>query len=212
MLLFLDDSVSSLHLRFQEGTGGTDQVRGTKNASPARLRTNYLHNGPDVSYGQSEYKRSNGYKHGGFRKSSYNSNIQPTVPKQKYVSVRHVYPIPRVNIEHPVQRIRNVQIIENPNDESAQWIKMKKIFQNFPGTQGGQLETQERHYVVSSTIEGEDLKTLSIKPKMKQAEPDKMIMIVDNKITQMDEDDKEKGKFRNEKLVFRSINNIILPL
>ena len=58
MLLFLDDSVSSLHLRFQEGTGGTDQVRGTKNASPARVRTNYLNNGPDVSYGQSEYKSS----------------------------------------------------------------------------------------------------------------------------------------------------------
>ena len=211
MLLFLDDSVSSLHLRFQEGTGDTNQVRGTKNASPARLRTNYLNNGPDVSYGQSEYKRSNGYKHGGFRKSSYNSNIQLTGPKEKYVSVRHVYPIHRVNIEHPVQRIRNVEIIESPNDESAQWIKMKKIFQNFPGTHRGQQETQETHYVVSSTIEGEDSKTLSIKPKMKQADPDKMIMIVDNKITQMDEDDKEKGKFRNEKLVFRS-NNIILPL
>ena len=36
---------------------------------------------------------------------------------------------------------------------------------------------------------------------MKQANPDKMIMIVDNKITQMDEDDTGKFKFRKIKIV-----------
>ena len=169
------------------------------------MRANYLNNGPDVSYGQSEYKRSNGYKHGGFRKSSYTSNMHYMGPKEKYVSVRHVYPIHRISIEHPVQRIRNVKMIENPNGESAQWIKIKKIFQNFSGTHHEKQQNQATHYVVSPTIKEEDVKTILIKPKMKQANPDKMIMIVDNKITQMDEDDKGKFKFRKKQLVFLSI-------
>ena len=166
------------------------------------MRTSSLNNVPDVSYGQSEYQRSNGYKHGGFRKSSYTSNIQLMGPKEKYVSVRHVYPIHRVNIEHPVKRIRNVKMIENPNGESLQWIKIQKIFENFPGIHLGQQQNQATHYVVSPTVKEEDIKTISIKPKMKQANPDKMIMIVDNKITQMDEDDKGKFKFRKKQLVF----------
>ena len=169
------------------------------------MRTSSLNNGPDVSYGQSEYKRSNGYKHGGFRKSSYTSKMQLMGPEEKYVSVRHVYPIHRVSIEHPVKRIRNVKMIENPNGESVQWIKIKKIFQNFPGTHHEKQQNQATHYVVSPTIHGENIKAPSIKSKVKQANPDKMIMIVDNKITQMDDDDKDemdeddKGKFKFRK-------------
>ena len=164
------------------------------------MRTNYHKNGPDVSYGQSEYKRSNGYKHGGFRKSSFNSNIQVMGPNEKYMSVRHVYPIHSIHIEHPVQRIGNVKMIENPNGESVQWIKIKKIFQNFPGAHHGLQNNQATNYVVSPTIKKEEI-NLSIKPEMKQANPDKMIMIVDNKITQMDEDDTGKFKFRKTKIV-----------
>ena len=199
-----------MHLRLQEGAGGTDQIRDIKNAYPARMRTISRNNGPDISYGQSEYKRSKGYKHDGFRKSSYTSNMHIMGPKEKYVSVRHVYPIHRVSIEHPVQRITNVQMIENPHGESAQWIKIKKIFQNFPGIHHGLQQNQATNYVVSPTIQGKDIKTLSIKPKMKQADPDKMIMIVDNKITQMDERDKDKGKYRNDKIGIPVCHNTIL--